>query len=117
MEHIPIEQAGFRAHRSCVDQVLNLTHIEAGFVSKQLKATVVFVDLTAAYETVWREGLLYNFLNVVPCSRIASLLNNMPFQIIIGGSKSKTRHLNNGLPQGSVFAPALYNLLLSCIGE
>lgn len=86
MEHIPVEQAGFRPHRSCVDQVLSLTtHIEAGF-QKQLKTTVVYVDLTAAYDTVWREGLLYKFLNVIPCSRTASLLNNMlcdrPFQII-----------------------------------
>ncbi|XP_030753839.1 uncharacterized protein LOC115880697, partial [Sitophilus oryzae] len=76
LEHTPVEQAGFRPHRSCVDQVLSLTtHIEAGF-QKQLKTTVVYVDLTAAYDTVWREGLLYKFL-VVPCSRIASLLNNM----------------------------------------
>lgn len=117
MEHIPIEQAGFRPHRSCADQVLSLTtHIEAGF-QKELKTTVVFVDLTAAYDTVWREGLLYKFLNVVPCSQIASLLNNMlcdrPFQIITGGSKSKMRHLNNGLPQGSVLAPALFNLYIS----
>lgn len=117
LEHTPIEQAGFRPHRSCVDQVLSLTtHIEAGF-QKRLKSTVVFVDLTAAYDTVWREGLLYKFLNIIPCSRITSLLNNMlcdrPFQIITGDSKSKTRHLNNGLPQGSVLAPLLFNLYIS----
>ncbi|XP_030754581.1 uncharacterized protein LOC115881295 [Sitophilus oryzae] len=119
LEHTPVEQAGFRPHRSCVDQVLSLTiHIEAGF-QKQQKTTVVYVDLTAAYDTVWREGLLYKFLNVVPCSRIASLLNNMlcdrPFQIITGKNRSKIRHLNNGLPQGSVLAPVLFNLYISDI--
>jgi hypothetical protein len=30
------------------------THIEAGF-KHQLKTGAVFVDLTAAYDTVWRE--------------------------------------------------------------
>jgi hypothetical protein len=31
-----------------------MTHIEAGF-QHQLKTGAVFVDLTAAYDTVWRE--------------------------------------------------------------
>jgi hypothetical protein len=51
----PINQAGFRQHRSCTEQVMALTTLEAGF-QHQLK-TGVFVDLTAAYDTVWREGI------------------------------------------------------------
>jgi hypothetical protein len=34
------------------------THIEAGF---QSKLGAVFVDSTAAYNTVWREGILLKF--------------------------------------------------------
>ncbi|KAI5732205.1 hypothetical protein M8J77_023312 [Diaphorina citri] len=118
---IPIEQAGFRPGRNCVDQVLSLTnHIEAGFQLKQ-KTSVAFIDLSAAYDTVWREGLLYKFLQVIPCSRTLQLLDNMlsnrNFNVIMGDSISLTKKLNNGLPQGSVMAPLLFNLYISDIPE
>ncbi|GJQ77128.1 hypothetical protein Trydic_g23695 [Trypoxylus dichotomus] len=35
------------------------------------------MDLTAAYDTVWREGLLLKFLRVVPYRRLGLLLNSM----------------------------------------
>jgi hypothetical protein len=55
----PVHQAGFRIHRSCTEQAMALTtHIEAVF-QRQLKTGVVFVDLSAAYDTVWRDGEVY----------------------------------------------------------
>jgi hypothetical protein len=48
----PINQASFRQHRSCTEQLMALTtHIKAGF-QHQLKTGAVFVDLTSAYDTV-----------------------------------------------------------------
>src|SRR6195952_5295670 len=55
----PKEQAGIRAGRNCCDQVLALsTHIEKDF-QKRLKTGAVFLDLTAAYDTVWKDGLIH----------------------------------------------------------
>jgi hypothetical protein len=53
-----------------------MTHIEAGF-QHQLKTGAVFVDLTAAYDTVWREGLMIKFWEAVPYLKLFNLLNNM----------------------------------------
>ena len=51
-EQMSPDQAGFRPGRSCCDQLLNLTqYIEDGFEEKKITGTV-FVDLTAAYDTV-----------------------------------------------------------------
>ena len=51
-QHLIPEQAGFCPGRSCTSQVLNLTqYIENGFEKNQ-PTGVVFVDLTAAYDTV-----------------------------------------------------------------
>ena len=48
---LPKEQAGFRHRKSTIDQVVLLTqNIENSFVTK--KAGTIFVDLTAAYDTV-----------------------------------------------------------------
>ena len=53
---LPREQAGFRRGRSTVYQVTLLTQsIENAFEAKK-KAGAVFIDLTAAYNTVWHRG-------------------------------------------------------------
>jgi len=52
------EQAGFWRNRSTCKQVAALTtHIANGF-QQQFKTGAVFLDLTAAYDTVWASGLL-----------------------------------------------------------
>ena len=53
---LPKEQARFRRGKSTVDQVVLLTqNIEDSFEAKK-KAGAVFVNLTAAYDTVWHHG-------------------------------------------------------------
>ena len=61
----PKEQAGFRRGKSTVDQVVLLTqNIEDSFEAKK-KASAVFVDLTAAYDTVWHRGLTCKLLRLL----------------------------------------------------
>lgn len=112
---IPLEP-GFRPNRSCCDQVMALTtHIENRY-DRKVKTAVAFIDLSSAYDTVWRKGLLSKFLDVIPCKTLLKLLNNMLsnrfFTVFIGEEKSKIKMLNNGLPQGSVLAPLLFNLYI-----
>ncbi|KAK3887092.1 hypothetical protein Pcinc_008779 [Petrolisthes cinctipes] len=58
-DQLSCDQAGFRPGRSCCGQVLNLTQfIEDGY-ENQLKTGAVFVDLTAAYDTVNHKVLLF----------------------------------------------------------
>jgi hypothetical protein len=104
------DQAGFRRSRSTCDQVAALTtYIENGF-QQQLKTGTVFLDLTAAYDTVWHTGLLAKLSNNMPfwfVRLVELLLRGRRFRVHMGDDTSSWRTQLNGLPQGSVLAPTL----------
>ena len=108
---LPKEQAGFRRGKSTVDQVVLLTqNIEDSFEAKK-KTGAVFIDLTAAYDTVWHRGLTCKFLRLFPdkhmVKMIMELVRNRSFTLTTGDSKqSRLCRLKNGVPQGSVLAPS-----------
>lgn len=84
---LPVEQAGFRKNRSCAEQVLALTtHIETGF-QNSIKTSAVFINLTAAYDTVWRLKLILKLSKVIPCKKTVELIDNMltnrRFQVVL----------------------------------
>ena len=115
IEHVLIpEQAGFRPGKSCTAQVLNLIqHIEDGFETGKSPA-IVLVDLSAAYDTVNHRRLLDKVYNMTRDYRlmcmIRTLLENRRFFVELGGKRSRWRSQRNGLPQGSVLAPLLFNI-------
>ncbi|CAH1242641.1 Hypp6921 [Branchiostoma lanceolatum] len=113
-KHLTPDQCGFREGRSCCGQVLNLTQfIEDGFEAGMVTGAV-FVDLTAAYDTVNHRALLTKVASMTKNVRVVriikSLLTNRRFFVEMDGKRSRWRAQKNGLPQGSVLAPMLFNI-------
>ena len=108
------QQAGFRPGKSTTSQLLKLTqHIEDGF-QKGLVTGAVFVDLSAAYDTVNHRLLLKKILELTKdlalTDLIGALLKDRRFFVVLNNKQSRWRQQRNGLPQGSVLAPLLYNI-------
>ena len=73
----PIEPGGFRQGISCNDQILTLTtSIESAF-QRRKRVSIALVDLSSAYDTVWKQGLLMKLTNVIKCKKIVNMVENM----------------------------------------
>ena len=95
------EQAGFRPGKSCTSHLLNLTeHIEDGY-EKRLITGAVFVDLSAACDTVNHRRLLSKVLEMTGDVQLTDLirttLENRRFFVVPNGKKSRWRRQRNGL--------------------
>ena len=66
------------------------------------------------HTTVWHRGLTLKLLKTIPSRSmvrvIMSMISQRRFHVHMGGKKSRCRTLINGVPQGSVIAPLLFNI-------
>ena len=95
---LPREQTGFRWGRSTVDQtVLRTQNIEDSFEAKK-KAGAEFIDLTAAYDTIWHLGLICKLLGFLSDKHMVQMIMELvrnrsftfrtrSFTLTIGDSK------------------------------
>ena len=108
------EQAAFRTGKSCTSQLLNLTqHIEDGY-QRGLITGAPFVNLSSAYDTVNQIILIQKLYNItqesILCRVIQNVLSSRRFYVELNNERSKWRNQKNGLPQGSVPSPILFNI-------
>ena len=76
------------------------------------------MDLTAAYDTVWHQGLALKLLQTIPDRHlvrfIVNIISNRSFILKTSdGQCSRLGRLKNGVLQGSTVAPMLFNIYIS----
>ena len=87
-------------------------------MNKQLVTLLVFLDLSAAFDTVDHDIILrrleYKFgIKDQAVTLFKSYLSNRSQRIVIGSAKSDSFDLKFGVPQGSCLVPMLFSLYTS----
>jgi len=111
------EQAGFQAKRNMMENVLILTDCIRSFKQRRRALYVCFLDIRKAFDTVWRDGLLFKLL----CNGVKG-----KFWRIIKNYYSNTRckvrlhqdytdffDITKGVKQGCVLSPLLYLIFIN----
>ena len=113
-------QHGFRQQRSTVTALTSITnHIAKGLNQKKPanRTVLVALDLSKAFDTVSHEILLSDIYNLTVSARIKkflkSYLKGRQSYTVFQGIKSKCRIIKQGVPQGGVLSPLLFNIYMS----
>lgn len=113
------EQAGFRAHKSCVDHVNSLRVIVEQSVEWRSPLYLTFIDFEKAFDTL-NHASIWNALECkgVPTKLIAlikGLYENATCRILHENQLSNKINICSGVRQGCVLSPLLFNCVLDVI--
>ncbi|GFX95298.1 probable RNA-directed DNA polymerase from transposon BS [Trichonephila clavipes] len=114
-------QTAFRTHYSTTDQLFYLNQsIIDGFHEKPHKKTLaVFLDISAAFDRVWRQKLVHTIqgtgINGKALLWIHDFLRGRKFSVRFNGALSESRRMWAGVPQGSVLSPLLFLIFMNTI--
>ena len=112
-------QHGYRKHRSTATALLQLQEEILKKFEEGKDVAVLSFDSSAAFDTL-THSILVDKLKLYGCSDhvlawFRSYLSDRWQYTEIGGKKSSTRRIVQGVFQGSILGPALYILYVNCI--
>ena len=114
-------QCGFRPGRSTVDMIFAMRQLQEKCIEQNMPLFSVFihVDLTKAFDTVNREAL-WTVLEHIGCppkfiSMIRFFHDGMTGQVLSHGNVTEAFTISNGVKQGYVLAPVLFNIFFTCM--
>lgn len=112
---LPNNQYGFRENHSAVHAVNKLTSDVNEKLFENQMVGAVLLDLEKAFDSVWINGLIYRLIEFkfpTPIIRmIWNMINNKKFRVIGNGNLiSKCFDITEGLQQGTINSPCLFNI-------
>ena len=114
-------QSGYRKNRSTLDQLIRLETIIRNAFLKGEHVTVVFFDIEKAFDTTWKAGILQDLHNMGLRGNLPNFIDNFlqhrQFQIKIGSALSDWHSQEEGVPQGSILSPILFEIKINSIIE
>ena len=112
-------QSGFRQGRRTTDHLVGLeSSVNKAFSNKE-STLAVFLDIHKAYDMVWRKGVIIKLQKMGVGGRMSrwidNFLSNRSIRVRVNGIFSAIKIVMNGVPQGSVISPILFNIIVNDI--
>ena len=106
-------QSGYKQNHSCETALFAIVNDLQVVVHNDNLAAVVMLDLSAAFDTVDHQRLLFKLkhyfgINSNVLKWLISYLNNQTSAVVINNIYSTKRSLLFGVPQGSILGPLLF---------
>ena len=116
---LPESQCCFRKERSTIDMIFSLRQIQEKCVEQRMDLVCIFIDLMKAYDSVDREALWlvlkkFGFPDKI-VALIQSLHEGMKARVTMFGELSEEFDIKNGLRQGCILAPSLFNVYFTVV--
>jgi hypothetical protein len=112
-------QIGFSPGKRTADHTLVLKTLFDQAKCKRSPLYMCFIDLKSAFDTVWRDGLIYKLIKINVSNKFVNLIKNMYLNV---HSNIKTKDgytdsfpVNVGTRQGCSLSPSLFNCYINDI--
>ena len=92
---------------------------------KKEHCVAIFFDLEKAYDTTWKYGIMKDLHDIGLRDRLPNFISNFlsdrSFNVRIGSTLSDTFEQEQGVPQGSIISPTLFNIkinnIVKCVND
>lgn len=116
---LPGQLSGFRRHRCTADAICDIVSaLEEARATRQVMYCV-FLDIRKAFDALPHDTILHQLSNFGISGRaynyIRAFLQNRSFVVKVLNATSTPRHVTQGVPQGSVISPFLFNLAMASL--
>ena len=112
----PACQAGFRRGRGVTDHLVKLGEHVGKALGKRKVFLSCFFEVSLAYDQVWHAKLLQKLQKIGISGKmydyIKTFLSRRSMQVRWKGAMSAVKTVSMGVPQGSVIAPLLFNIMV-----